>query len=129
MKLCSEVRIYKRKQESKKTGKQEKNGNKNSTKKVIKKKESFFLFFLVAFLVETCFLSFFLVFLSAFLVEFFFSYFLVYFYKFKTSVLDLWRICICNKYYKLTELGIAELINCNKKKTMTWRIDKRWVSR
>ena len=101
--LSSEVGIYKRKQESKKTRKQEldqerikktrkKNENKNSTWKAIKKKRKKqeldqgsdhekrknFIFFLIAFLVEILF-SFFFSFI-------FFSYFLVFFYKFSPLV-------------------------------------------
>ena len=68
----SEVGIYKRKQESKKTRNQE-------TKKVIKRNKQVFFFFLGLFLGRV------LVFLIAFLVEFLFilfSYFLVFFNKF-----------------------------------------------
>ena len=66
--LCTEVGIYKRKQENKKSTKKaikktkkKKEENKNSTKKVIKKKRKFFLFFLGLFLGRV--LVFFLVFL------------------------------------------------------------------
>ena len=77
-----EVGIYKRKQESKKTRKQELDQESDQEEKLI--------FFLITFLVEFLFSCFLDRFLGRVLV-FLLSYFLVFFYKFPTQILTRFR--------------------------------------